>query len=267
MRITDLLATCTIVAFMAATGVSIAQQERVPQHERGAPAEKVAPPGMRQPSTQQHQNGEAQNAPAGRDERPNRRTGEAPQNRGRPETTGQAPRSNERDSEQDRSRIEQRLDSDRERNRPTAPRHDRLNRGSEPDRTTGQGPRDDRTNRASEQNRFDREHGRTDRTEENRPTTTGQGAAGTRANIDLTPEKRSRIHDVIIHERNAPRVSRADFDVSIGARVPRTVRFVTVPRRIVEIEPAWRGFDYFMIGDEIVIVDPRSLEIVAIIEA
>jgi len=34
----------------------------------------------------------------------------------------------------------------------------------------------------------------------------------------------------------------------------------------VEIEPAWRGFEYFMVGDEIVIIDPRSMEIVAIIE-
>jgi hypothetical protein len=36
---------------------------------------------------------------------------------------------------------------------------------------------------------------------------------------------------------------------------------------IVEIEPAWRGFEYFMIGDQIVIVDPRSMEIVAVVEA
>jgi hypothetical protein len=42
---------------------------------------------------------------------------------------------------------------------------------------------------------------------------------------------------------------------------------VALPQTIVEIEPAWRGFEYFMIGDEIVIVDPRSLEIVAIVDA
>jgi hypothetical protein len=45
------------------------------------------------------------------------------------------------------------------------------------------------------------------------------------------------------------------------------VRFAALPRRILEIEPAWRGFEYFMIGDEIVIVDPRTLAIVAIVEA
>jgi hypothetical protein len=32
-------------------------------------------------------------------------------------------------------------------------------------------------------------------------------------------------------------------------------------------ESSWRGYDYFMVGDQIVIVDPRSMEIVAIIDA
>ena len=93
------------------------------------------------------------------------------------------------------------------------------------------------------------------------------GAAGTRANINLTPEKRTRIHEVIVGERNAPRVSSPNFDISIGTRVPRTVRFAALPRTIVEIEPTWRGFEYFMVGDQIVIVDPRSMEIVAVLEA
>ena len=49
--------------------------------------------------------------------------------------------------------------------------------------------------------------------------------------------------------------------------MPRSVRFIRVPSTIVEIEPSWRGYDYFMVGDQIVIVDPRSMEIVAIIDA
>jgi hypothetical protein len=49
--------------------------------------------------------------------------------------------------------------------------------------------------------------------------------------------------------------------------VPRSVRFVSVPGTIIAIEPSWRGYDYFMVGEQIVIVDPRSMEIVAIIDA
>jgi hypothetical protein len=108
MKMTALLATITVVTFVAGTGASVAQQEHAPQQERGAPAETIAPP--RQPSAQQHQNGEAQNAPAGRDERPNGRVGQAPQHRGRAETTGQAPRSSNRNPEQERVQTEQRLE-------------------------------------------------------------------------------------------------------------------------------------------------------------
>jgi hypothetical protein len=35
----------------------------------------------------------------------------------------------------------------------------------------------------------------------------------------------------------------------------------------VEIEPEWRGFEYFLVGDEIVVVDPATLEIVAVLPA
>jgi Protein of unknown function (DUF1236) len=45
------------------------------------------------------------------------------------------------------------------------------------------------------------------------------------------------------------------------------VHFVVLPEEIVRIVPQYRGFDYFLVEDEIVIVDPRTLEIVAIIPA
>jgi hypothetical protein len=52
----------------------------------------------------------------------------------------------------------------------------------------------------------------------------------------------------------------------VGTPLPRSVRFVPVLGQVVEIEPAWRGYDYFMVGDQIVIVDPRSMEIVAVLD-
>jgi hypothetical protein len=45
------------------------------------------------------------------------------------------------------------------------------------------------------------------------------------------------------------------------------VHFVTLPSEIVQIVPQYRGFDYFLVEDEIVIVDPHTLEIVAVIPA
>jgi Protein of unknown function (DUF1236) len=243
MNRTNLMATGVIAAFVvAAAGTSMAQQEH------GAPpaTEKMAPSGAKPPSAVRHQNGEAQNAPAGRNEKLDGRVGETPQSRGRIDTTGQAPQEHQPNRPNEHNSAEKRGETQRG---PTSERNEK-------NRATGQAPRD----------KFGQDRGRTDRIEENRATT-GQGAAGTRAHINLTPEKRTQIHETLIHVRNAPRVSSVNFNVSVGARVPRSVRFVALPQTIVEIEPAWRGFEYFMIGDEIVIVDPRSWEIVAIVDA
>ena len=91
---------------------------------------------------------------------------------------------------------------------------------------------------------------------------------GANVNVNLTTEQRTKIHSIIVADRSAPRIARADFDVRVGTVVPRgKVKLVAVPSTIVEIQPAWRGFEYFLVGDEIVIVDPATLRIVAVIPA
>jgi hypothetical protein len=62
-------------------------------------------------------------------------------------------------------------------------------------------------------------------------------------------------------------VTNVNFSLTAGAVVPRTVRIVVLPPRVVEIYPAWRGYHYFLVGDRIVIVEPGTLRIVAIIDA
>jgi hypothetical protein len=40
---------------------------------------------------------------------------------------------------------------------------------------------------------------------------------------------------------------------------------VTVPQTIVEYYPEWRGYEYFVVDEEIIILDPHSYKIVAIL--
>jgi hypothetical protein len=49
--------------------------------------------------------------------------------------------------------------------------------------------------------------------------------------------------------------------------VPRTVKYAPLPSRVVEIYPAWRSYHFFLVGDQIVIVEPDTLRIVAVIPA
>jgi Protein of unknown function (DUF1236) len=52
----------------------------------------------------------------------------------------------------------------------------------------------------------------------------------------------------------------------VGTAVPRTVHIVEVPEVIVDIHPEWRGYRYFIVNEEVVIVEPDTLQIVAVID-
>jgi hypothetical protein len=44
------------------------------------------------------------------------------------------------------------------------------------------------------------------------------------------------------------------------------VRFQPRPAEVVTIDPEWRGYDYILVRDQILVIDPRSHEIVAILD-
>jgi Protein of unknown function (DUF1236) len=100
-------------------------------------------------------------------------------------------------------------------------------------------------------------------TNTNANVTTGQAGAGAK----LSSEQRTKITTVIRNEHVAP-VTNIDFSVSVGTRVPRErVSLRALPTEVVTIYPEWRGYEFFLVRDEIVVVDPQTLEIVAVLPA
>jgi hypothetical protein len=93
-------------------------------------------------------------------------------------------------------------------------------------------------------------------------TTTGQAGAGAK----LSTEQRTRISGVIREQHVAP-VNDVNFSISVGTRVPRDVSFHPLPVEVVTVYPEWRGYEFFLVRDQIIVVDPRTLEIVAVLEA
>ena len=93
------------------------------------------------------------------------------------------------------------------------------------------------------------------------------GSERSGGSVSLTTEQKTKIRTTVIEK--GPRVDRSKvtFNISVGTVVPRSsVHFVAVPAPLIEIYPQWRGYDYFVVGEEIVIIDPRTLKIVAVIE-
>jgi hypothetical protein len=93
---------------------------------------------------------------------------------------------------------------------------------------------------------------------------TGQGQPGS-TSTTLNTEQRTKIRETVLRGGNVNRVTNVNFNIRVGTVVPRSVILVTVPSTIVEIYPAWRGYLYFVVEDEIIIVEPGTLRIVAVI--
>ena len=85
-------------------------------------------------------------------------------------------------------------------------------------------------------------------------------------NVKLNDEQRNEIRTTVIDKSGAPRVGHVDFDVAVGTVVPREhIHVVPVPETLVRIEPEWRGYLYFVYEDDVVIVNPRDMKIVAVL--
>jgi uncharacterized protein DUF1236 len=97
-----------------------------------------------------------------------------------------------------------------------------------------------------------------------------QGAAAqgsgtmTSKSVSLTTEQKTTIRQTVLTS-SAPRVTNVNFDIKVGTVVPRTVRIAPLPATIISIEPDWRGYMYFVYNDEIIVVEPRTLRIVAVL--
>ena len=100
-------------------------------------------------------------------------------------------------------------------------------------------------------------------TAEQGPATTGQGAAA--GSAKLSTEQRTKITTIIQAAQGGAGASQR-----FGAcRNPRAGERAFLPAAGGSVRDLsrWRGYDYILVGDEILVIDPRTHEIVAILEA
>jgi hypothetical protein len=91
------------------------------------------------------------------------------------------------------------------------------------------------------------------------------GRASGGANVQLTQDQRTKIKDVVVRDRNVARVDNVNFNIRVGVAVPRTVHVAVLPADVVTLVPEYRGFEYVVVGDQLLIIDPNTMEIVAIL--
>ena len=85
---------------------------------------------------------------------------------------------------------------------------------------------------------------------------TGENQGGQdRGNINLSSEQRTKLRETMLNGRDVPRVNNVSFALTVGTAVPSNVRIVEVPETLIDVHPEWRGYSYFVVRDDIVIVN------------
>jgi hypothetical protein len=93
----------------------------------------------------------------------------------------------------------------------------------------------------------------------------GTERSGSSQRVQLTEEKRTNIHQTILKERNVNRATNVNFSINVGTRVPRSVRLEVLPASVFTIVPEYRSYRYFVVDDQICIVEPSTYAIVEVI--
>jgi hypothetical protein len=153
-------------------------------------------------------------------------------------------------------RSEQRRNAERERNAERARSAERERAGRDQKRVE-----DRQRQRAEQPDRRDRQAG--DRVKDG-DRVTERREEMRRARDRLGPNERQRLHAAFDYRR--ARVTNARFDRHVGHRVPRHVHLFPVSREIISFFPYYRDYSYVVVDDEICIVDPRTYEIVDVID-
>ncbi len=88
-------------------------------------------------------------------------------------------------------------------------------------------------------------------------------ASGNR--LQISEQQRTTIHKTILEDRSVNRVTRVNITINVGTRIPRNIRLALLPASVISIVPEYRSYRYFVLDDQICIVEPNSYEIVELI--
>jgi hypothetical protein len=94
----------------------------------------------------------------------------------------------------------------------------------------------------------------------------GRASSDRNAGAGVNAEQRTRLREILAARRDIPRVSNLS-DVRINAVIPRSVRLAAIPDEVVRIYPRFRRHQAFIYRNEMVVVDPLTSRVVAVLPA
>jgi Protein of unknown function (DUF1236) len=83
--------------------------------------------------------------------------------------------------------------------------------------------------------------------------------------LDLTPAQKQTIHQSVLNRQDKKSTAPDTFRAAVGANVPDTVKLEPMPKTIVELIPQTKDFEYGLVSNQVLIVEPQSRRVVEII--
>jgi hypothetical protein len=84
------------------------------------------------------------------------------------------------------------------------------------------------------------------------------------ARVNLSGEQQAHLRSGFDTQRG--RLTRVNFPIRIGTRVPHTIRLFAIPAAIISLVPDYTYYQYAVLDNRICIIDPNTYEIVDVID-
>jgi hypothetical protein len=255
IRTNAFLATTTAIALVVGASFAAAQSQGEHQGGGAAGATKAMPSGAQHGGDRGAQHG----APTGGPEKG------APTQR---QSESRGPRSGERTGEIEHGSRSRSENTGQAEHNERSGENERMQHNGRTGRSGQNEPRSGTSKNHLEQGREQNGAAATEKSGQNEQRSrTRENTGNAPARVNISTHQRTEIRSKLVERSSVRKLNRSDihFSLSVGARVPHNVRLFPLPADIVAIVPEYRGFRYILVGDEIVIIDPVTWEVVTVI--
>jgi hypothetical protein len=83
--------------------------------------------------------------------------------------------------------------------------------------------------------------------------------------MQLSSENKERLHQAFSMDR--ARLRNVNFDYHVGRRIPRHIHLFPIPAAVFAFFPYYEDYSYFVVDDDICVVDPQTYVVVDVIDA
>jgi hypothetical protein len=86
---------------------------------------------------------------------------------------------------------------------------------------------------------------------------------GVEQKLELTAAQRSAIYAAVSNDRS--KAATKQFPTVIGAEVPPMIELYALPDDVVAADPAAKLYEYTLVQDQVVLVDPTKMRVIGVI--